>query len=158
MRRTTRALSLSILFFCACGAGPEAQLEKARADLAKGDYAAASTAAAQGLAAGAEGAVAWRLESAALEAEARQGRTADVVARLGRLAQGPFAAQLTGSLYVQAAGQVKEAGDAAGAISVLDLGAKRFPQDADIAQAIERSKQSGSDAELERLRSLGYVE
>jgi hypothetical protein len=41
---------------------------------------------------------------------------------------------------------------------VLDAGARRFPQDADIARAIERSKATGTDAELERLRSLGYVE
>jgi hypothetical protein len=158
MLRTSLATALSLLLLCACGAGPEAQLEQARAALAKGDYAAAGAAAAQGLAGGAEGAVAWRLENVALEAEARTAKTADVVARLQRLASGPFAAQLTGPLYVQAAGQVKEAGDAAGSISVLDLGAKRFPQDADIAQAIERSKQGGSDEEIERLRSLGYVE
>ena len=158
MLRTSLATALSLLLLCACGGGPEAQLEKARADLAKGDYAAAGAAAAQGLAGGAEGATAWRLENVALEAEARTAKTADVVARLQRLASGSFAAQLTGPLYVQTAGQVKEAGDAAGAISVLDLGAKRFPEDADIAQAIERSKRSGSDEELERLRSLGYVE
>lgn len=158
MLRSPLALALALLWLCACGVKPEAQLEKARADLAKGDYAAAAATAAQGLAGGAEGATAWRLENVALEAEARSAKTADVVARLQRLASGPFAAQLTGPLYVQASGQVKEAGDAAGAITVLDLGAKRFPQDGDIAQAIERSKQSGSDEELERLRSLGYVE
>jgi hypothetical protein len=158
MHRSSLALALPLLWLFACGVKPEAQLEKARAELAKGDYAAAAGTAAQGLAAGAEGATAWRLENVALEAEARSAKTADVVARLQRLASGPFAAQLTGSLYVQTSGQVKEAGDAAGAITVLDLGAKRFPQDADIAQAIERSKQTGSDEELERLRSLGYVE
>lgn len=158
MLRSLLALVLPLLLLCACGAGPEAHLEKARADLAKGDYAAAAAAAAAGLTGGAEGATAWRLEAVALEAEARTAKTADAVARLQRLASGPFAAQLTGPLYVQTAGQVKEAGDAAGAISVLDLGAKRFPQDADIAQAIARSKQSGSNEEIERLRSLGYVE
>ncbi|HXK25099.1 MAG TPA: hypothetical protein VMS55_20690 [Myxococcota bacterium] len=150
-----------LLFFCllaGCGSGPEARLEKAREALAKGDYSAAAVAASEGLAAGAQGATAWRLELVALEAEARGGRSADVVARLGRLATGPFATQLTGPLYVQTAGQVKEAGDAAGAVSVLDLGAKRFPQDADIVQAIERAKSTGGAAEVERLRSLGYVE
>jgi hypothetical protein len=158
MLRSSLSLALPFLLLCACGGGPEAQLEKAQADLAKRDYAAASAAASQGLAGGATGPVAWRLENVALEAEARSAKSAEVVARLERLASGPFAAQLTGPLYVQTAGQVKEAGDGAGAVSVLDLGAKRFPQDADIAQAIERSKHSGSDAEVERLRSLGYVE
>lgn len=140
-----------------CGAGPEQQLEKARAQLAAGDYAAAAAAATQGLAAGAEGATAWRLELAALEGDARGGKTAEVVARLERLADA-WSAQLTGPLYVQTAGQLKEAGDAAGAIGVLDLGAKRFPDDPDITRAIAQLKVTGSDAEIERLRSLGYVE
>ena len=56
------------------------------------------------------------------------------------------------------AGQLKEGGDPAGAIGVLDAGARRYPGDADITRAIEQLKTSGSDAELERLRSLGYVE
>ena len=154
-----RTSLLMLLCLCwACGASPEARLEKAQAELAKGDYAAAAQSAAQGLAAGAQGATAWRLELAALEAEARGKQSSDVLARLARLATGPFSAQLGPPLYVQTAGQLKEAGDAAGAIGVLDAGAKRFPQDADIAQAIERSKASGSPEELERLRSLGYVE
>ncbi|HSJ98447.1 MAG TPA: hypothetical protein VLC53_15325, partial [Myxococcota bacterium] len=103
------------------------------------------------------GPVAWRLELAALEGEARSGKTADVLARLDRLA-GAWSAQVGGSLYVQTAGQVKEAGDAEGAIGVLDAGAQRFPEDRDIAQAIERLKATGSSDEIERLRSLGYVE
>ena len=156
MRRA--ALLLLFCLFAGCGGGPEARLEKARVALANGDYPAAAAAADEGLSAGAKGPTAWRLELVALEAEARGAKSADVVARLERLASGPFAAQLTGPLYVQTAGQVKQAGDAAGAVSVLDLGAKRFPQDADIAQAIERTKSTGGAAEVERLRSLGYVE
>lgn len=152
-----RFLFLACLLI-SCSSGPEGQLEKARAHLAAGDYAAAAAAARQGLSGGAEGATAWRLELAALEAEARGAQTDEVLARLTRLAAGTWSAQLTGPLYVQTAGQVKEAGDAAGAISVLDAGAKRFPEDADIANAIERSKASGSADEIERLRSLGYVE
>lgn len=153
------ALLPALLCLCAaCGTSPEASLEKTQALLADGDYAAAAQSAAQGLAAGAQGATAWRLELAALEAEARGGKSGEALARLGRLAAGSFAAQLGPPLYVQTAGQLKQAGDAAGAVGVLDAGAKRFPQDADIAQAIERSKASGSPEEIERLRSLGYVE
>jgi hypothetical protein len=155
MSRTVLAALLGALL--ACGAGPEAQLEEARSQLAKGAYAEAVAAAGAGLAAGAEGSVAWRLELVALEGEARGGRGAEVLARLERLA-GPWSAQVSAPLYVQTAGQLKEAGDGAGAVSVLDAGAKRFPQDAAIAQAITQSKATGSDAELERLRSLGYVE
>jgi hypothetical protein len=151
------ALVVLGLLVAACGAGPEAQLEKAREHLAARDYAAAAAAATQGLAAGAEGATAWRLELAALEGEARDGRVAEVLARLEHLAT-TQPAQVTGPLYVQTAGQVKEAGDAEGAISVLDAGAKRFPDDADIARAITQLKLTGSDAEIERLRSLGYIQ
>jgi hypothetical protein len=146
-----------VLTLASCGAGPEEQLEEARGHLAQGAYAEAAAAASQGLAAGAEGATAWRLELAALEGEARDGKSADVVARLERLAE-TWSAQLAGPLYVQTAGQLKEAGDTAGAISVLDLGARRLPDDASIAKAIAQLKQSGTDAEIERLRSLGYVE
>jgi hypothetical protein len=155
----SRTSLLVLLWLCvACGAGPEARLEKARKELASGDYAAAAQSAEQGLAAGAQGATAWRLELAGLEAEARGAKSSAVLARLTRLAGGTFAAQLVPSLYVQTAGQLKQAGDAAGAVGVLDAGAKRFPQDPEIAKAIDQSKASGSPEELERLRSLGYVE
>ncbi len=47
---------------------------------------------------------------------------------------------------------------AAGAVTVLDLGAKQCPGDADIDKAIEQAKAGGTEAELEKLRSLGYIE
>jgi len=150
--------ALAVLSVLACGGGPEAQLEKARSQLASGAYAEAAATAEAGLAAGAEGAVAWRLELVALEGEARSGRSADARARLERLAGSPFATQVNGPLYVQTAAQLREAGDAEGAILVLDAGAQRFPEDPDVARAIEQAKTSGSAAELEQLRSLGYVE
>lgn len=153
-----RATGLAVLVvLVSCGSGPEAQLEKARSHLASGDYAEATAAAERGLEAGAEGPTAWRLELVALEGEARGGKTADVLARLGRLTEA-WSAQVTGALYMQTAGQVKEGGDASGAISVLDAGARRFPDDGDIARAIDQLKATGSDDEIERLRSLGYVE
>jgi len=155
MSRVLFAFLTSMLL--ACGASPEQQLEEAREALARGAYPEAAAAAAAGLSGGATGAIAWRLELTALEAEARAARTPDVLARLERLA-GAWSQQVTPALYVQAAGQVKEGGDPAGAISVLDAGANRFPKDADIATAIARAKASGSAAELEQLRSLGYVE
>jgi hypothetical protein len=156
MSRTLAVLPLFCLL-AACGADPEGRLEEARAHLSSGAWAEAAAAADEGLAAGAEGATAWRLELVALEGEARGGRAAQALARLERLA-GAWAAQVTGALYVQTAGQVKEAGDASGAIGVLDAGARRFPDDADVARAIEQLGATGSDEEIERLRSLGYVE
>jgi len=160
MFRATTALALLQVILCllpGCGANPDAELERARGYLEEGDYPSAAEAASRGLAAGAEGATTWRLELAALEGEARDGRTDAVLARIDRLA-GSWADQVTGSLYVQTAGQLKEGGDAAGAIGVLDAGARRFPDDADIARAISQAKATGSDEEIERLRSLGYVE
>ncbi len=154
----SRAAALALLcLLVACGAGPEQQLEEARGHLTAGHYAEAAAAATRGLAAGAEGSTAWRLELAALEGEARAGQTAEVQARLERLAEA-WSAQVTGALYLQTAGQLKEGGDAAGAIGVLDLGARRYPADADITRAITQLKATGSDEEIERLRSLGYVE
>ncbi len=155
MSRTAALLALWMLL--ACGAGPQDHLETARQRLAAGDYEEAAAAAARGLEAGAEGSTAWRLELAALEGEARSGKTTEVLARLDRLAEA-WSAQVDGVLYVQTAGQVRESGDATGAIGVLDAGAKRFPEDADIARAIEQLKATGSDDEIDRLRSLGYVE
>ena len=146
-----------VLLLVGCGAGPDAKLVQARQRLATGDWVEAVADADAGLAAGAEGATAWRLELIALEGEARSGNAGAVQARLERLAQ-QWAAQANGALYVQTAGQLKESGDAAGAIGVLDAGAKRFPDDPDIARAIEQAKATGTDAEIERLRSLGYVE
>lgn len=154
-RAAVLALVCTLLF--ACGGSPEDQLEKARGHLAGGDYAQAAAVAQQGLAAGAEGSTAWRLELLALEGEARGGRAADALARLERLAI-RWSEQVSGALYVQTAGQVKEAGDASGAISVLDAGARRFPEDEDIGRAITQLQATGSDDEIERLRSLGYVE
>ncbi len=141
----------------ACGAGPDQKLESARERLAEGDYAEAAEAARAGLAAGASGATAWRLELAALEAEARGNQGDLALARLERLA-GARADQVRGALFLQTAGQLREAGDAAGAIALLDAGARRFPEDADLRSAIEQAKASGSSDELEKLRSLGYIQ
>jgi hypothetical protein len=153
-----RNLMLGLLLaLAACGASPEQELEKAKEQLASGAYGEAETSAAAGLAAGAEGATAWRLELAALEAEARAKKTEAALARLERLA-GAWAKQVGGSLYVQTSGQLRDAGDAAGAIQVLDAGAKRFPADPDVAKAISQAKAAGTAAELEQLRSLGYIE
>jgi hypothetical protein len=160
MLRTTAVAALTcalLLSVSGCAGGAEADLEQAREHLEAGDYAAAADAAGRGLAAGAEGATAWGLELAALEGEARGGRTDAAISRLERLA-GAYPEQVRSALYVQTASHVKEGGDAPGAISVLDAGAKRFPDDEDIVLAIEQAKSSGSDAEIERLRSLGYVE
>jgi predicted Zn-dependent protease len=154
MRNLIVVAALSLL--AACGASPEQQLEQAREELGSGSYAEAEASAAAGLEAGAEGATAWRLELVALEAEARARKTEAALARLERLA-GAWAKQVGGSLFVQTAGQLREAGDPAGAIDLLHAGAKRFPEDPDVKKAIDQAKAAGSAAEYERLRTLGYL-
>jgi hypothetical protein len=149
-------LATLLLALLACGASPENRLEAARAALAKGAYAQAAAAAREGLAAGASGATAWRLELAALEGEARGKQPKEALARLERLAS-EKPDQVKGALYVQTAGQLREAADSAGAIELLDAGGKRFPGDADVAGAIEKAKTTTDDAERARLCSLGYL-
>src|SRR5262245_52708911 len=154
-RIATAAAALALAL--ACGAGPEQQLEKARSALAAGKPAEATAAASAGLAAGAQGATAWRLELAALEGEARGKQTDAAIARLARLAAS-HPDQVKGPLYAQTAGQVREAGDGAGSIRVLDAGARQFPQDAEIAKAIEQAKASGDREQRSQLETLGYIQ
>lgn len=154
----SRALTVALLsLLLACGASPEAHLDKARGHLAGGAWDQAVAASEQGIAATKDDAMSWRLELVALEAEARGGKTEPVLARLTRLAE-KRSAQVQCSLYVQTAGQLQEGGDGAGAVRVLDLGNKRCPEDAAIAKAIEQAKASGDDATNEQLRSLGYLD
>jgi len=43
-------------------------------------------------------------------------------------------------------------------MQVLDMGKKKLPHDESIDKTIAQTKQEGSDAELEALRQLGYVD
>ena len=147
--------TFSLLF--ACGTNPQQHLESAQSSLASGSWDAAVTAAQEGLNASPEDTIAWRLELAMLEAYARGGKADETVKQIEKLA-GANADRVNGKLYVSTAGQLKEAGDATGAITVLDAGAKRYPTDGEITKAIEAAKSTGDDAELEALRSLGYIE
>ena len=102
---------------------------------------------------------AWGLELVRLEALARDGRGDDTVAQLEKLAQAR-PAQVPASQYTATADQLRAAEQAGAAIQVLDLGLKRFPDDASLVAQIEKAKAApaaGSE-ELEMLRSLGYVE
>lgn len=151
-----RALVFTLLVACG-GTSPEKQLESAQAALASGDWAAASTAVTQGLAAGAEGTTAWRLELVGLEAQARGKMGAEALATIERLA-GADSAQVKAALYLQTATQLTEAGDGANAVAILDAGLKRFPEDEGLKKAIDQAKAGGDDASMQQLRSLGYIE
>lgn len=151
--------SLAILAFAvACGSSPADRLQEARQALAETRYSEVVSAADAGLAAAPDGAVAWGLELAKLEALARSGDGEAAMALLDRLAT-EFPDRVPPTQFCATADQLRSAGDGAGAIQVLDLGAKKHPQDAVIAKLIGDSKSADVDPEeLQMLRSLGYVE
>lgn len=156
--KTFAALVLAVGLAACGGTSPEQFLETAQTEIAAGNFDAAAKASADGLAAGAAAATAWRLELIGLEASARAGKVDAALATLERLA-GAHPDRVKGALYVSTAGQVKDSGDGAGAITILDAGAKRFPKDADVAKAIEQAKSASEGSEeMEMLRSLGYLD
>ncbi len=150
---------VAALTLAACGGtSADQHLSNAEAALASSSWDDAVAAAAEGLATdGAAPATKWRLELARLEAQARGGDADGTKGNIERLA-GEYAAQVKGPLYVTTANQLSEAGQAEGAILVLDAGAKRFPDSADIKQAIEQIAAAGNEDENSMLRSLGYIE
>ena len=150
---------LALLVFTACSESARDSLESAREALAGGDSEAALAAAEAGLAAGADEVTVWGLELVKLEALARAGRGEAALAQLEALAaQRPD--QVPADQYAATADQLRAAQQGAAAIQALDLGLRRFPEDAQLLAQIEAAKSSpdaGSD-ELQMLRSLGYVE
>ena len=152
-------LLASALLLVACSESPGESLEAARQALAESQYADAVAAADAGLGADPDDLTRWGLELARLEALARDGRGEDTLAQIEKLAlERPE--QVPASQYFATSGQLRAAGEGPAAILVLDLGLKRFPEDATLLDLIEQAKAApaaGSD-ELEMLRSLGYGE
>lgn len=151
----------TLLLALACGVSPEDHLESARKNLQSGQYDPAINDAVQGLQASPDDKTAWGLELVVLEAYARSGKATETTAKIEGLATA-HPDRVTPALYRSTADQLTNAGHSAEAIGVLDLGHKRFPDDAAIneaiAKAIESSK-AGTDPEaLKRLQTLGYVE
>jgi hypothetical protein len=141
-----------------CGSSPAERLQEARQALAETRYSEVVSAADAGLAAAPEGAVAWGLELAKLEALARSGDGDGAMALLDRLAT-EFPDRVPPTQFCATADQLRSAGNGPAAIQVLDLGAKKHPGDAVIAKLIGDSKSANVDPEeLQMLRSLGYVE
>jgi hypothetical protein len=139
-------------------------LIEARAALADAAYDDAVAAAEAGLRAAAAGAqdllddaTSWGLELAKLEAYARGGHGEEAKAQLAQLAQ-LHPNRVEASEYFATAHQLRGAGAGTAAIEVLDMGAILFPYEPVIGRMIEESGESGDPAELELLRSLGYVE
>jgi hypothetical protein len=143
----------------ACADTARDSLTAARTALADGRYEEAITAGDAGLTGGADEVTAWGLELVKLEALARSGRGDETVAQLDRLG-GERPQNVPADQYAATADQLRSVDQGAAAIQVLDLGLKRFPEDAALRAQIEAAKTApapGSD-ELKMLQSLGYVE
>jgi len=150
---------LSALLLVACGQTPRDSLAAGRQALADSNYDEALAAADAGLAGEPDPVTAWGLELVKLEALARGGHGDETVAQLEVLAT-DRPEQMPAAQYAASADQLKAAGQGPAAILVLDLGLKRFPEDATLLALIEEAKQApaaGSE-ELDMLRSLGYVD
>ena len=150
----TFALIVSI---CGCEKAPQEHLADARVDLADTVYDEAIAAAQAGLLANPDAATSWGLELVMLEAHARAGHAEEAKNQLGKLAN-LHPNRVPASEYSATAYQLRSAGQGSAAIEVLDMGASTFPYDPVIGRMIEQSKIGSDPAELEMLRSLGYVE
>jgi len=141
-----------------CGGSAYDDLAAARQALADPDYPAAIEAAAAGLANDPDEITAWGLELAKLEALARNGDGAAAAAHLNSLAE-RWPERVPVTQYAATADQLRQAGRKPEAIQVLDAGIQRFPGDAMLVRLIGADDSSGMEsAELDMLRSLGYVE
>ncbi|MBN1334513.1 MAG: hypothetical protein JXB39_00975 [Deltaproteobacteria bacterium] len=158
----TALASFGLLAGLVAGCSPDASAlqEAAQAALDHRDFETAIAKSDAGIsAAGQDRAATWRLEQIRLEALARAGRSTDVRATFERLVA-TYAAQVDASLYVTAATWLREAGDTQGAVDLLLVGDTRCPAEHERFQAAitEMSqKQELAPAEVERLRSLGYL-
>ncbi len=141
-----------------CEKSSQDLLTEARASLSGSDYAAAIQSADAGLAGSPDEVTAWGLELVKLEALSRSGDGAGTVTQLSKLADAN-ADRISAADYSGTAQLLQVAGNKAEAIQVLDLGVKRFPDDKTINKMLDDSKASSVDpAELEMLRSLGYID
>jgi len=143
---------------------PQDHLAEARSAMADAAYAEAATAADVGLRVAREhaqdvldDATSWGLELVKLEACARAGLGEEAKRQLSELAN-RYPNRVAASEYFATAHQLRGAGAGTAAIEVLDMGAILFPYEPVIGRMIEEASTGGDPAELELLRSLGYVE
>ena len=153
-----------IATLCGCEMSRQDHLIEARAALADAAYDEALAAAESGLRAAAaesqealDDATSWGLELAKLEAHARAGHGEEAKGQLTELAR-RHPNRVVASEYFATAQQLRGADAGTAAIEVLDMGAILFPYEPVIGRMIEEASTGGDPAELELLRSLGYVE
>jgi len=151
---------IGLLFLIGCSPDPEQLKDEAQQALSVGDFSQAGEISTRALAQVPESdkRLIWSLERIRLEALARDSQAAEALETLERLATG-YPARANAPLYLAIASYLQEAGDASGAIDILVAGDKRFPEESEKFEAqIKELQASGLDpAEIDRLRSLGYL-
>ena len=151
---------VGLAFLIGCGPDAEKMKDDAQHALSVGNFSQAReiSESALGHLPGSEKRLAWSLERIRLEALAREGQAGEALETLERLAP-EYPGQANASLYLAIASYVTEAGDSSGAIDILIAGDKRFPEDSEKFEAQIHELQAGGldPAEIERLRSLGYL-
>jgi hypothetical protein len=149
-----------VLALAACGESARDALDQARKALAETNYSEAVAKADAGLARQPDAVTSWGLEITKLEALARAGRGDETLAQLERLTAA-HPEHMLADQFAATADQLRTAGQGAAAVSAIDLGLKRFPDDAALRAQIEKAKAkaaaSPDDAEMQRLKSLGYL-
>lgn len=150
---------LSAALMAGCSQSAADHLVQARSALADASYADAVEAADAGLREpGGDERTTWGLQLVRLEALARSGQAEATKALLADLAA-RHPERIPTSQYAATADQLDKAGQGPAAIEVLDLGMKQYPNDPMIAKLIGAQQSGHMDpAELEMLRTLGYVE
>jgi hypothetical protein len=149
---------LLVAAICGCGQTAHEYLVDARRELADADYPEAVSAADAGLRENPRATTQWGLELVKLEAQARAGQGEETKGQLEHLA-GLYPDRMPATQYSATADQLKSAGQGAAAIEVHDMGIRRYPGNPTLERLIAASRSASSaPAELEMLRSLGYVE
>jgi len=155
-----RLLSAFLLAAALCGCGNTAHehLADARQDLADAAYPEAIAAADAGLRETPGAKARWGLELVKLEAHARAGQGEETKGQLEKLV-GLFPDRVPATQYSATADQLRSVGQGAVAIEVLDMGVQHYPGNPTLERLIGASQSGDSDsAELEMLRTLGYIE
>ena len=162
--KARRAILLTpvIGLVCLIGCGPDVEQMKDEAQraLSVGDFSRAreiSTRALEEIPES-EKRLIWSLERIHLEALARENQGEEARETLERLAA-EYPAQANATLYLAIASYLRDAGGTSGAIDILLAGDERFPEESDKFKAQIQELQAGGldPAEIERLRSLGYL-
>ena len=159
-KRHLKLLGVLVLVaaLCACEKASQQHLSEARQALGAASFAEAVASAEAGLSLDSDAVTTWGLEVVILEAHARAGNGEETKSQLVELATS-YPERISAIDYSGTAQLLQSADQKPAAIEVLDLGVKRFPEDAVLKRMIEESVASGSDPEeLEMLRSLGYIE